>query len=74
MKIPTVRDRILQQALLNVLYPIMESKFSAASFAYRPNISYINAVEKVADWRDLGYDWVLDTDIVQFFGNRFLPI
>ncbi len=69
LKIPTVRDRIVQQALLNVLYPLMEEKFSPASFAYRPNLSYINAVEKIAEWRDLGYCWVLDADIVKFFDN-----
>jgi RNA-directed DNA polymerase len=69
LKIPTVRDRIVQQALLNVLYPLMEEKFSPVSFAYRPNLSYINAVEKIADWRDMGYLWVLDADIVKFFDN-----
>ncbi|GAX41517.1 RNA-directed DNA polymerase [Tolypothrix sp. NIES-4075] len=69
LKIPTVRDRIVQQALLNVLCPLMEDKFSPVSFAYRPNLSYINAVEKIADWRDMGYVWVLDADIVKFFDN-----
>lgn len=69
LKIPTVRDRIVQQALLNVLYLFMEEKFSPASFAYRPNLSYINAVEKIADWRDMGYVWVLDADIANFFDN-----
>jgi RNA-directed DNA polymerase len=69
LKIPTVRDRIVQQALLNAISPVMEKRFSAVSFAYRPNLSYLNAVEKVADWRDLGYCWVLDADIVKFFDN-----
>lgn len=69
LKIPTVRDRIVQQALLNVFYPVMESKFSSASFAYRPNLSYLNAVEKIADLRELGYVWVFDADIVKFFDN-----
>lgn len=69
LKIPTVRDRIVQQALLNVLSIVMQQKFSAASFAYRPNLSYLNAVEKVTDWRDKGYCWVLDGDIVKFFDN-----
>jgi len=69
LKIPTVRDRIVQQALLNVLHPLLERKFSSASFAYRPNLSYINAVEKIAEWRDLGYLWVLDADIVKFFDS-----
>ncbi|MEO1373249.1 MAG: reverse transcriptase domain-containing protein [Cyanobacteria bacterium J06635_10] len=69
LKIPTIRDRIVQQALLNVISPLMEEKFSPVSFAYRPNLSYINAVEKIADWRDMGYVWVLDADIVKFFDN-----
>lgn len=69
LKIPCVRDRIVQQALLNVLSPLMEEKFLPVSFAYRPNLSYINAVEKIADWRDMGYVWVFDADIVKFFDN-----
>jgi group II intron reverse transcriptase/maturase len=69
LKIPCVRDRIVQQALLNVLSPLMEEKFLPVSFAYRPNLSYINAVEKIADWRDMGYGWVFDADIVKFFDN-----
>ncbi|MCW6051346.1 group II intron reverse transcriptase/maturase [Lyngbya sp. CCAP 1446/10] len=69
LKIPAVRDRIVQQALLNVLAPIWETKFSCCSFAYRPNLSYLDAVEAVARWRDLGYSWVLDADIAQYFDN-----
>ncbi|SKB13797.1 RNA-directed DNA polymerase (Reverse transcriptase) [Planktothrix sp. PCC 11201] len=69
LRIPTVRDRIIQHALLNVLAPGVDCKFSRASFGYRPNLSYINAVEQVAQWRDLGYYWVLDADITQFFDN-----
>lgn len=69
LKIPCIRDRIVQQALLNVLSPLMEEKFSPASFAYRPNLSYINAVKKIADWRDMGYVWVFDADISGFFDN-----
>jgi RNA-directed DNA polymerase len=69
LKIPTVRDRIVQQALLNVISPLMEKIFSTDSFAYRPKLSYLNAVEKVAEWRDLGYHWILDADIVKFFDN-----
>lgn len=67
LKIPTVRDRVVQQALLNILSPLAEKKFSAASFAYRRNLSYINAVEQVAYWRDLGYCWVLNADIEKYF-------
>ena len=69
LKIPTVRDRIVQQALLNVLVPVIDKNFSRASFAYRPNLSYLDAVKEVARWRDLGYCWVLDADIAQYFDN-----
>lgn len=69
LKIPTIRDRIIQQALLTVLVPLFEPYFSSVSFAYRPNLSYINAVEKVAQWRDIGYHFVLDADVVKFFDN-----
>lgn len=67
LNIPTVRDRVVQQALLNVLTPIAEPQFSSANFAYRRNRSYINAVEEVAHWRNAGYRYVLDADIEKFF-------
>jgi RNA-directed DNA polymerase len=67
--VPTVRDRIVQHALLNVLHPVVEPSFSEVSFAYRPNLSYIDAVKEVAKWRDAGYRWVLDGDITKFFDN-----
>lgn len=69
LRIPAIRDRIVQQALLNVLGPVWENKFSQSSFAYRPNLSYLTAVEEVARYRDLGYIWVLDADITQYFNN-----
>jgi RNA-directed DNA polymerase len=69
LRIPAVRDRIVQQALLNVLGPILENQFSSASFAYRPNLSYLDAVKAVARWRDLGFCWVMDADIVQYFNS-----
>lgn len=69
LRIPTVRDRITQQALLNVLVPIIEPTFSDCSFAYRPNLSIIKAVEKIAYWRDQGYRWILDADIVKYFDS-----
>jgi CRISPR-associated protein Cas1 len=67
--VPTVRDRIVQQALLQVLHPVMEVQFEGCSFAYRPERSHLMAVRQVAYWRDRGYEWVLDADIVQYFDN-----
>jgi CRISP-associated protein Cas1 len=57
--IPTVRDRIVQQALLNILHPILEPEFEECSFAYRPGRSHQMAVRQVETWRDRGYEWVL---------------
>ena len=67
--VPAVRDRIVQQALLQVLHPLMEKEFEPSSFAYRPGRSHLMAVRQVAKWRDRGYDWVLDADIVKYFSN-----
>lgn len=69
LRIPTVRDRIVQQALLNVLVPVIEPTFSDCSFAYRPHRSIIKAVAKIAHWRDQGYRWILDADLVKYFDS-----
>ncbi|MGB3508987.1 MAG: CRISPR-associated endonuclease Cas1, partial [Microcoleaceae cyanobacterium] len=69
LKVPTIRDRIVQHALLNVLNPVVEKHFSSVSFAYRPNLSYLDAVNEVIQWRDAGYKFVLDADITKFFDN-----
>ena len=65
--VPTVRDRIVQQALLNVLHPLLEPEFERCSFAYRPGRSHRMAVDQVARWHQQGYHWVLDADLVKYF-------
>lgn len=67
--VPTVRDRIVQQALLRALQPILEPQFEPCSFAYRPGKSHQSAVRQVSHWRDRGYEWVLDADIVRYFDH-----
>ena len=69
LAVPTVRDRIVQQALLNVLHPLLEREFEASSYAYRPNRGHHQAVRQIQTWRDRGYQWVLDGDIVEYFDN-----
>ncbi len=69
LAVPTVRDRIVQQALLNLLHPLLEPQFEDCSFAYRPGRSYKAAVRQVDQWRQQGYDWVLDADVVKYFDN-----
>jgi CRISPR-associated protein Cas1 len=67
--IPTVRDRIIQQALLNALHPVLEQEFEPCSFAYRPGKSHKTAIRQIGYWRDRGYEWVLDADIVKYFDS-----
>lgn len=69
LRVPAVRDRVLQQALLNVLHPIFEPQFEPCSFAYRPGRSHRLAVEQITAWQRRGYDWVLDADIVKYFDH-----
>ena len=69
LRVPTVRDRIVQQALLNVLHPVMEPQFEPESFAYRLGRSHKLAVEKVTAWHRQGYEWLLDADIVSYFDH-----
>lgn len=69
LAVPTVRDRIVQQALLNVLHPLLEPHFEECSFAYRPGRSHLAAVRQVNEWRQQGYEWLLDADVVKYFDN-----
>ena len=69
LAVSTVRDRIVQQALLNVLHPIFEPQFEACSFAYRPGRSHLMATRQVHSLQQQGYDWVLDADLIKYFNN-----
>jgi len=64
-----LEDRIIQNAILNILSPVYEKEFIDTSFAYRKNISYLDAVEKVKLYLKNGYMYVLDLDIENFFDN-----
>ncbi len=50
--IPTVTDRIIQQAIAQVLTPIYKPKFSEGSYGYRPNRSAKDAIQKVKEYAD----------------------
>ncbi|MBE7557393.1 MAG: RNA-directed DNA polymerase [Anaerolineales bacterium] len=64
---PTVRDKILQRAVLRVLDDLYEETFLDCSFAYRPRRSVQAAVERVVQAHLFGRQWVLDLDIDDFF-------
>jgi RNA-directed DNA polymerase len=65
--IPTVLDRLIQQALLQVLQPQWDATFSDASYGFRPNRSAHQAVLRARDHIADGYRWVADLDIERFF-------
>lgn len=67
--IPTVRDRIVQQALLQILEPIFEMKFSPRSHGFRPERGCVTALRVVDRAIECGYCWVVDADIRSFFDN-----
>jgi group II intron reverse transcriptase/maturase len=67
--IPTVMDRVCQQAVVQVLEPIFEPTFRDESFGFRPGRSTDMAMRRI--WRQLkaGNSWVVDADIADFFGT-----
>ena len=67
--IPTIYDRICQQALLNRIEPIFEPVFDDASFGYRRGRSAKDALRKV--WQEIqgGSEWIVDADLRDFFGS-----
>ena len=67
--IPTIYDRVCQQAVLNRLDAIFEPVFDEASFGYRRGRSSKDALRKV--WRELnsGCEWIVDADLKDFFGS-----
>lgn len=65
--IPTVTDRVLQQAIVQVLNPIFEPQFSQYSYGFRPNKSAHQAIEQARQYIEDGYNFVVDIDLEKFF-------
>jgi group II intron reverse transcriptase/maturase len=65
--IPTVVDRVIQQALAQVLSPIYEEQFSDNSYGFRPKRSCEMAIIKSLEFINDGYDWIVDIDLERFF-------
>jgi group II intron reverse transcriptase/maturase len=67
--IPTIYDRVCQQALLNRLEPLFEPVFDEANFGYRRGRSTKDALRKV--WKEIqsGREWIVDADLKDFFGS-----
>ena len=67
--VPTVVDRIVQQALVQVLTPIFEPTFSEYSYGFRPNRRCQNAIDRALELINQGYEWIIDIDLEKFFDN-----
>jgi RNA-directed DNA polymerase len=65
--IPTVLDRFLQQAMLQVLQPEWDKTFSDHSYGFRPARSAHQAIARAQQYLEEGYDWVVDLDLEKFF-------
>lgn len=69
ISVPTVTDRVLQRAVLQVLTPLFERRFLSCSFGYRPRRGLHHAVARIVGYRERGLTWVLDADIDGFFDH-----
>src|SRR5260370_12981158 len=67
--VPTIYDRVCQQALLNRIEPIFELIFDEANYGYRRGRSTQDAMRKV--WKEIqsGREWIVDADLKDFFGS-----
>lgn len=67
--IPTVIDRVIEQAITQVLSPIFETTFSESSYGFRPNRRCEQAIIKLLEYFNDGYIWIVDIDLEKFFDN-----
>ena len=67
--IPTIGDRVVQQALKNILEPIFEEIFLSGSHGYRSGKNAHQAIRKAEGYIGRGYHWVVDADIQGFFDH-----
>ena len=65
--VPTAVDRLIQQALLQVLQPIFEPQFSSSSYGFRPGRNAWQAVKAAQAYVQSGKRWVVDLDLEKFF-------
>lgn len=65
--IPTAVDRVIQQAIAQVLIPIYESEFVETSYGFRPEKSAHDAIRKCQEYLNEGYVWAVDMDLEKFF-------
>jgi RNA-directed DNA polymerase len=67
--IPTAVDRVIQQAIVQVITPLFEPQFSETSYGFRQNRNCEMAIIKALEYFNDGYDWIVDIDLQAFFDN-----
>lgn len=67
--IPTIKDRIAQQAVKMAIEPIFEKEFLNSSYGFRPNKGAHEALEQVNSLLKEGYTWVVDADLQSYFDS-----
>lgn len=67
--IPTVVDRVIEQAIAQVLTPIAEPHFSERSYGFRPNRRAEQAITELLEYFNDGYTYIVDIDLEKFFDN-----
>ena len=67
--VPTLRDRIVQGALLHVMEPIFERDFAPQSYGFRPGKGCKDALRRVDELLKSGYHWVVDADLKSYFDS-----
>jgi RNA-directed DNA polymerase len=67
--IPTVRDRVVQNALRMVIEPIFEKEFATHSYGFRPGRGCKDALRRVDALLQAGHDWVVDADLKSYFDS-----
>ena len=65
--IPTAVDRVIQQAIAQVLTPVYEPEFAETSYGFRPKRSAHHAIKKCLEYANEGYTWTVDMDLEKFF-------
>ncbi|MFT6467490.1 MAG: RNA-directed DNA polymerase [Oleispira sp.] len=70
--IPTIKDRVIQQAIAQVLAPIFDPTFSNNSFGFRPNRNGQQAAKQVQSIIKDGRRFAVDVDLSKFFGRKLL--
>jgi retron-type reverse transcriptase len=69
--VPMVIDRMVQQALVQVMQPVFEKIFSDSSYGFRPGRSAQQAIEWAKGYYEEGYTYVVDLDVEKFAETKF---